>query len=103
MIFGYIFYNLSPHYLFFIIYYFFKIKKYIISGDKEVTNGLIKKMSNQIIYTEITHNNGRNHPSGLFIGNLFLSLQKTVINSPAPMVYGKNRHSPVSSISSLKA
>ena len=71
MIFGYIFYNLSPHYLFFIIYYFFKIKKYIISGDKEVTNGLIKKMSNQIIYTEITHNNGRNHPSGLFIGNKY--------------------------------
>jgi hypothetical protein len=71
MIFGYIFYNLSPHYLFFIIYYFFKIKKYIISGDKEVTNALIKKMSNHIIYTEVTHNNGRNHPSGLFIGNKY--------------------------------
>ncbi len=68
MIFGYIFYNLSPEYLFFLIYYFFKIKKYIISGDKEVTNALMKKISNHIIYTEVTHNNGRNHPSGLFIG-----------------------------------
>ena len=67
MIFGYIFYNLSPEYLFFLIYYFFKIKKYIISGDKEVTNALMKKMSNHIIYTEVTHSNGRNHPSGLFI------------------------------------
>lgn len=71
MIFGYIFYNLSPEYLFFLIYYFFKIKKYIISGDKEVTNALMKKMSNHIIYTEVTHNNGRNHPSGLFIGNKY--------------------------------
>ena len=71
MIFGYIFYNLSPHYLFFMIYYFFKIKKYIISGDKEVTNALMKNMLNQIIYTEVTHNNGRNHPSGLFIGNKY--------------------------------
>jgi hypothetical protein len=71
MLFGYIFYNLSPHYLFFVVYYFFKIKKYIISGDKEVTNALIKKMSNHIIYTESTHNNGRNHPSGLFIGNKY--------------------------------
>ena len=71
MIFGYIFYNFTPHYLFFIIYYFFKIKKYIISGDKEVTNALIKKMANHIIYTEVTHNNGRNHPSGIFISNKY--------------------------------
>jgi hypothetical protein len=71
MIFGYIFYNLSPHYLFFMIYYLFKIKKYIISGDKEVTNALIKKMSNHIIYTEVTHINGKNNPSGLFIGNKY--------------------------------
>ena len=71
MMFGYIFYNLSPEYLFFLIYYFFKIKKYIISGDKEVTNALIKKMSNHIIYTEVTHTNGRNHPSGLFISNKY--------------------------------
>jgi hypothetical protein len=71
MIFGYIFYNLSPHYLFFLIYHFFKIKKYIISGDKEVTNALIKKMTNNIIYTEVTHMNGRDHPSGLFISNKY--------------------------------
>ena len=71
MIFGYIFYNLSPHYLFFMIYYLFKIKKYIISGDKEVTNALIKKMANHIVYTEVTHINGKNNPSGLFIGNKY--------------------------------
>ena len=71
MIFGYIFYNLSPHYLFFMIYYLFKIKKYIISGDKEVTNALIKRMANHIVYTEVTHINGKNNPSGLFIGNKY--------------------------------
>jgi len=71
MIIGYLFYNLSPQYLFFLIYYFFKIKKYIISGDKEVTNMLIKKISNHICYIEVCHTNGKNHPSGFFIGKKY--------------------------------
>ena len=71
MIIGYVFYNFSPQYIFFLIYYFFKIKKYVISGDKEVTNSLIKKISPYIFYTDVCHNNGRNHPSGFFIGKKY--------------------------------
>ena len=71
MIFGYIFYNFSLDYLFFIIYYFFKIKKYIVSGDKEVTNSILKQITKYIYYTEINHSNGRNQPSGFFIGKKY--------------------------------
>ena len=71
MLCGYIFYNLSPEYLFFLIYYFFKIKKYVISGDKELTNSLMKKITNDIFYTEVRHLNGRNQPSGFFIGKQY--------------------------------
>ena len=71
MIIGYFFYNFSPYYLFYMIYYCFKIKKYIIYGDKEVTNLLMKKITNHIFYTEIIHNNGRNQPSGFFIGKQY--------------------------------
>ena len=71
MLCGYIFYNLSPEYLFFLIYYFFKIKKYVISGDKELTNSLMKKITNHIFYTEVRHLNGRNQPSGFFIGKQY--------------------------------
>jgi len=71
MLFGYIFYNLSPDYLFYLIYYFFKIKKYIITGDKELTNSIMKKITNYIFYTEVSHINGRNQPSGFFIGKKY--------------------------------
>jgi len=71
MIFGYIFYNLSPDYLFYLIYYFFKIKKYIITGDKELTNSIMKKIINYIFYTEVSHINGRNQPSGFFVGKKY--------------------------------
>lgn len=71
MIFGYIFYNLSPSYLFLFIYYYFKIKKYVITGDKEVTNSIIKQIMNEIYYTEVTHSNGKNNPSGFFIGKKY--------------------------------
>ena len=71
MVFGYIFYNLSPDYLFYLIYYFFKIKKYIITGDKELTNSIMKKITNHIFYTEVSYLNGRNQPSGFFIGKQY--------------------------------
>ena len=71
MIFGYFFYNLTPDYLFYLIYYFFKIKKYIITGDKELTNSIMKKITNYIFYTEVSHINGRNQPSGFFIGKKY--------------------------------
>jgi DNA replication protein DnaC len=71
MLVGYIFYNISPEYLFYLIYYFFKIKKYIITGDKELTNSIMKKITNHIFYTELSHINGRNQPSGWFIGKKY--------------------------------
>lgn len=71
MIIGYLFYNLSPHYLFYLIYYFFKIKKYVITGDKEITNSIMKKIMNHIFYTEVFHVNGRNQPAGYFIGKKY--------------------------------
>lgn len=71
MIFGYIFYNFSPEYLFYFIYYFFKIKKYIITGDKELTNSIMKKLINHIYYTEVSYINGRNQPCGFFIGKQY--------------------------------
>jgi len=71
MIFGYIFYNLSPSYLFLFIYYYFKIKKYVITGDKEVTNLIMKQIINDIYYTEVTYSNGKNQPSGFFIGKKY--------------------------------
>ena len=71
MIFGYIFYNLTPDYLFYLIYYFFKIKKYIITGDKELTNSIMKKITNHIFYTEVSYLNGRNQPSGFFVGKQY--------------------------------
>ena len=71
MIIGYLFYNLSPNYLFYMIYYFFKIKKYFITGDKEITNSIMKKIMNHIFYTEVFHINGRNHPAGYFIGKKY--------------------------------
>jgi hypothetical protein len=71
MLFGYIFYNFSPEYLFYLIYYFFKIKKYIITGDKELTNSIMKKIINHIFYTEVCYVNGRNQPSGYFIGKKY--------------------------------
>ena len=71
MILGYLFYNLSPNYLFYFIYYFFKIKKYVITGDKEITNSIMKKIMNHIFYTEVTYHNGRDQPSGFFIGKKY--------------------------------
>jgi len=71
MVIGYIFYNLSPTYLFFFIFYFFKIKKYVIAGDKEVTSSLLKRIMPHIFYTEMTYINGRNYPSGFFIGKKY--------------------------------
>jgi DNA replication protein DnaC len=71
MILGYLFYNLSPNYLFYLIYYFFKIKKYVITGDKEITNSIMKKIMNHIFYTEVTYHNGRDQPSGFFIGKKY--------------------------------
>ena len=71
MIIGYLFYNLSPNYLFYMIYYFFKIKKYVITGDKEITNSIMKKIMNHIFYTEVTYHNGRDQPSGFFIGKKY--------------------------------
>jgi len=71
MLVGYIFYNISPEYLFYLIYYFFKIKKYIITGDKELTNSIMKKITNHIFYSEVSHLNGRNQPSGFFIGKKY--------------------------------
>jgi hypothetical protein len=86
MILGYFFYNLSPHYLFFVIYYFFKIKKYVITGDKEVANLIMKKIINHIIYTEVTHNNGRNQPSGFFIGKKYYGYIETKEGSHGPTI-----------------
>lgn len=71
MIFGYFFYNMSPEYLFYLIYYFFKIKKYVITGDKELTNSIMKKITNYIFYTEVSYINGRNQPSGFFVGKQY--------------------------------
>ena len=65
---GYLFYNLSPQYIFFLIFYFFKIKKYVISGDKEVVTSIIKKITNHIYFIEMTNINGKNIPTGYFIG-----------------------------------
>lgn len=71
MMLGYLFYNFSPNYVFYLIYYFFKIKKYVITGDKEITNSIMKKIMNHIFYTEVSHINGRNQPSGYFIGKKY--------------------------------
>jgi DNA replication protein DnaC len=49
----------------------FKIKKYVITGDKELTNSIMKKITNHIFYTEVSHINGRNQPSGYFIGKKY--------------------------------
>ena len=68
MIFGYLFYNMPSDYLFYFIFYFFKIKRYIIKGDKELNNDIIKKIKDNIFYTEIVNINGKNYPSGFFIG-----------------------------------
>lgn len=68
MIFGYLFYNMPSDYLFYFIFYFLKIKKYIIKGDKELNNDIIKKIKDNIFYTEIVNINGKNYPSGFFIG-----------------------------------
>ena len=68
LIMGYLFYNLSPQCIFYFIFYFFKIKKYVISGDKEIVNTIIKKISNHIYFTEMTNTNGKNIPTGYFIG-----------------------------------
>jgi len=71
MIFGYIFYNFPPEYIFYLIFYFFKIKKYIVTGDKELTSSIMKKITNYIFYTEISHTNGRDQPSGFFVGKKY--------------------------------
>ena len=71
MMLGYLFYNFSPNYIFYLFYYFFKIKKYVITGDKEITNSIMKKIMNHIFYTEVSHLNGRNQPSGYFIGKKY--------------------------------
>jgi hypothetical protein len=90
MIIGYFFYNLSPHYLFFIIYYFFKIKKYVITGDKEVANLIMKKIINHIIYTEVTYYNGRDQPSGFFIGKKYYGyIEMKDGNGPTVTLYTK--------------
>ena len=68
IIMGYFFYNMSPNYLFYIIYYFLKIKKYTIKGDKELINSIIKKIKDHIFYTEVVNVNGKNFPAGPFIG-----------------------------------
>lgn len=88
MIIGYLFYNLSPNYLFYFIYYFFKIKKYVITGDKEITNSIMKKIMNHIFYTEVFHINGRNHPAGYFIGKKYYGYIE-IKDGPTITIYTK--------------
>jgi hypothetical protein len=73
---GYLFYSFSPQFIFIILFYLCKIHKYIIIGDKELNNTIMKKISKKIMYSENYYINGKNIPHGYFIGwNYFGCIQ----------------------------
>ena len=63
---GYICYYLNPIYLLLSGLYLFKYKYYIIHGDKETTNEIIKKLLTHINSSIIKHSNGKDVPTGYF-------------------------------------
>ena len=63
---GYICYYISPLYLFLGALYLFKRRYYIIHGDKETINGIIKKLIPHINVSHIKHMNGKDVPTGYF-------------------------------------
>ena len=63
---GYMFYYLNPVYVVIMSLYIFNIKLYIINGDKETTNLIIKKLSPTINISHIKYSNGKDAPTGYF-------------------------------------
>lgn len=81
IILGYFFYNLNPMYLVYCILYFVNIKQYTICGDKELINRIIKKIKDNIYYTQIRHHNGKDSPCGLFFGKKYYGCIDTKENT----------------------
>jgi len=66
LLFGYMCYYINPLYLFLSVLYVFKRRYFIIQGDKETINGIIKKLTPHICVSHIKHSNGRDIPTGYF-------------------------------------
>lgn len=71
MILGYIMFSLNPMYVIMIILYYFNVKYYIIT-DKELATSIVKKISTTIIAPCVKHSNGKDLPTGYFIGRTFI-------------------------------
>ena len=56
MLMGYFFYSINPIYIFYCLMYYAKIKQYTICGDKEMSNRVIKRLTN-IYYTQVRNIN----------------------------------------------
>jgi len=63
---GYVFYYINPLYLCLGVLYLFKRRYYIIHGDKETINGIIKKLIPHINVSHYKHSNGKDVPTGYF-------------------------------------
>jgi hypothetical protein len=66
MLFGYVCYYVNPLYLLLSVLYLFNLKYYIIHGDKETINNIIKKLTPHINVSYIKHSNGKDIPTGYF-------------------------------------
>lgn len=66
---GYLCYYLNPFYLFLSILYCLNLKYYIINGDKDTSQGIIKKLYSHIHISHIKHSNGKDYPTGYFFSS----------------------------------
>ena len=63
---GYLCYYINPLYIVLAILYVFKRRYYIINGDKETINCIIKKLTPHINVSHTKHSNGKDVPTGYF-------------------------------------
>ena len=71
MLMGYFFYSINPIYIFYCLMYYAKIKQYTICGDKEMSNRVIKRLTN-IYYTQVRNINGKDTPCGFFCNRKYI-------------------------------
>lgn len=69
---GYLFYYMNPTFFLFIVLYLLNLRSYIIVEDKEMTTRVIKKMLPHIFTPCMKYTNGRDVPTGFFIGYKYI-------------------------------
>ena len=69
---GYVLFYINPSCICFVLLYLCKLKFYVIGEDREITTQVIKKMAPTIITPYVKRMNGRETPTGYFIGYKYI-------------------------------